>query len=40
MAKVKRSTKRSSRRPGLMMKKAGVTRSSRPYKCGGKLKKK
>lgn len=36
----KKTTKKTNRRQSLMMKKSGVTRSSRPYGCGGKLKKK
>lgn len=36
----KKTTRKTNRRQSLMMKKSGVTRASRPYKCGGKLKKK
>lgn len=36
----KKRTKKTNRRPSLMLKKAGVNTSSRPYSCGGKLKKK
>ena len=35
-----RAATKTGRRPSLMMKKAGITRQSRPFKCGGKLKKK